>query len=89
MCLCLGRVSSVNAGGSCVRGAKQGGLDSNACLGNGPVSERPDLDHVPMGVDVIFHLDVLRLTLSEEFASGTPFDANTRKQLSLDLEDLW
>jgi len=35
-----------------------------------------------MGMDVIFHLDVLRPALPEEFASEAQSDARTRKQLS-------
>lgn len=36
-----------------------------------------------MGMDVIFHLDVLRPALPEEFASHAQSDARTRKQFSL------
>ncbi|NPT46392.1 hypothetical protein GNZ12_34715 [Paraburkholderia sp. 1N] len=39
--------------------------------------------------DVIFHLDVLKLTLPKGDASGAPVNAKVKKQMSLDLEDLW
>jgi hypothetical protein len=44
---------------------------------------------VRLGVDVVFHLDVLKLTLRNGDACNAPCNAKAKKQMSLDLEDLY
>jgi len=39
--------------------------------------------------DVVFDLDVLRLTLRRGDLSDAPINAKAKKQMSLDVEDLW
>jgi hypothetical protein len=51
---------------------------------------RPQPDgFVRIGGGVVFHLDVLKVTLPEGDASDGAAGANAKKQVSLDLDDLW
>ena len=52
-------------------------------------SKRENDGFVRIGVDVVFHLDVLKPLLPMGDASGGAAGANTKKQMSLDLDDLW
>jgi hypothetical protein len=53
-------------------------------------SKRESDGFVRIGVDVIFHLDVLKPPLPKGDASDrAPAGASTRKQMSLDPDDLW
>ena len=56
---------------------------------NGPGPNQPDDGFVQICGDVVFHLDVLKLTLRKGDASDAPFNAKAKKQMSLDLENLW
>ena len=44
---------------------------------------------VRLGVHVVFHLDVLKSPLPKGNVSDGAHGANTKKQMSLDLDDLW
>jgi hypothetical protein len=56
--------------------------------GSGFHAQRPDDGVVRIGVDAIFHLDVLKLTAPKVDGSDAPFGGKTKRQMSLDLEDL-
>lgn len=44
---------------------------------------------VRLGVDVVFHLDVLKSPLPKGNVSDGAHSANAKKQMSLELDDLW
>jgi hypothetical protein len=52
-------------------------------------SKRENDGFVRLGVDVVFHLDVLKPSLPKGNVSAGAPGANTRKQMSLELEDWW
>ncbi|MDT8843111.1 hypothetical protein ParKJ_37370 [Paraburkholderia fungorum] len=52
-------------------------------------SKRENDGFVRFGVDVVFHLDVLKPPLPKGNVSDGAPGANTRKQMSLELEDWW
>ncbi|WP_211708840.1 hypothetical protein [Paraburkholderia aspalathi] len=54
----------------------------------GPVPERLDNGFIRIGVGVLFHLDVLKPPLPKRDASDGAPGANTKKQMSLELDDL-
>ncbi|MGF6902636.1 hypothetical protein [Paraburkholderia sp. GAS348] len=55
---------------------------------NDLVARRPNDAIVRIGVDVVVHFDVLKPPLSKRDASDGAAGANTKKQMSLDLDDL-
>lgn len=55
--------------------------------GDGPQQENDGF--VRIGVHVVFHLDVLKPPLPKRDASDGAPGANTKKQMSLELDDLW
>ncbi|KAE8754028.1 hypothetical protein FSO04_42030 [Paraburkholderia madseniana] len=56
---------------------------------NDLVARRPNDGIVRIGVDVVVHIDVLKSPLPKGDASDGAAGANTKKQMSLDLDDLW
>lgn len=55
---------------------------------NDLVARRPNDGIVRIGVDVVVHIDVLKSPLPKGDASDGATGANTKKQMSLDLDDL-
>jgi hypothetical protein len=67
----------------------QEGEGSGAIPSGGRAPEQGSDGFVRIGVDVVFHLDVLKPPLPNGDASGGVPGAGTKKQMSLDLDDLW
>ncbi|MFM0349074.1 hypothetical protein [Paraburkholderia sp. RL17-347-BIC-D] len=52
-------------------------------------SKRENVGFVRICGEVVFHLDVLKVTLRNGDASDAPFNAKAKKQMSPNLKDLW
>lgn len=69
--------------------ATQEGKENVAVSGNGHATKLQNDDFVRIGMDAVFHPGVFKLTSAERDATDRYPGANTKKQMSLDLEDLW
>lgn len=58
-------------------------------LKNGPGPRQPDDGFVRICGEGVFDLDALGLTLRRGDLSDAPVNARAKKQMSLDLDDLW
>lgn len=67
----------------------QDGEGSVAIPRSGHAAEHERDGVARIGVAAVFHLDVLKVTLPEGDASDGAAGANPKKQVSLDLDDLW
>jgi hypothetical protein len=72
-----------------VNRAAQEGECSVALPQSGLVPKQPNDGFVRIGGAVVFHLDVLKSPLPKGDASGGTPGANPKKQMLLDLDDLW
>ena len=70
-------------------GMVQAGHDSRAGLENGTGPKQPGDGFIQICADAVFHRDVLKMVLSKGVASDVPSDGRTKKQMSLDLDELW
>jgi hypothetical protein len=61
---------------------------SDCPTGDDHPGQAPDC-MVRVGVRAVFHLHVLKPALIQRDASGNAPGISTKKQMSLDLEDLW
>ncbi|SOE98813.1 hypothetical protein SAMN05446635_6796 [Burkholderia sp. OK233] len=88
MPVCRCGLSSIDGGGRSVIMVAAEVDGSIAMLNSGDAPKLESDDTVRIGVDVVFNLDVLKPSLPTEPASGEVHRANTKEQMSLDLEDL-
>jgi hypothetical protein len=84
-----GGLSSLDAGGRCVTRVAEEVVGSIAIPKSADGSKRGNDGFVRIGVDVVFHPDVLKPPLPKGDASDRGPGASTRKQMSLDPDDLW
>ena len=84
-----GGLSALDAGGRRVNRVAEEVVGSIAIPKSAEGSKRGNDGFVRISGDVVFHLDVLKLTLRKGDASDTPLIARAKKQMSLNLEDLW
>ena len=63
--------------------------DSGEGLKNGTRPTQPGDGFVQICADAVFHRDVLKMVLLKGIASDAPSDGRTKKQMSLDLDELW
>jgi hypothetical protein len=69
--------------------AKQEGKRNVAVSRNGHATKLQNDDFVRIGMDAGFHLGALKPASAQRDATGRYPGSNTKKQMSLDLEDLW
>jgi hypothetical protein len=84
-----GGLSSLDAGRRSVNRGAEELAGSIAIPKSAEGSKRENDGFVRLGVDVVFHLDVLKPPLPKGNVSDGAPGANAKKQMSLELDDGW